>query len=271
MSQSQAIVAADWEACDSKLHELEAENSSSLSGVWFRGLPNAEWKLTTTLERRRESPFSVEEYYQLMRKTLPVAEAFAGHTQTMPEWSEPGDSFGQYFRTMPAFGYLAYLRHHGFPSPLMDWSRSPYIAAYFAFAKANVTGAEKVAIFAYSETPNNQKSNATNQPHICTHGGMALKTHARHFRQQSCYTVCVQRCDGRKRPWRLASHQTVFDLGRPGQDRLYKIEVPAAERTKVLNLLEKFNLTEFSLFGSEESLMESMAFQWIDRDAKQGT
>jgi len=264
MSPSQAIVAADWEECERKLREIETENRASRSGVYFRGLPDAEWQLTTTLERRRESPFFVEEYDQLMRRTLPEVAAFAGNTWPLPEWSEPGDNFGPYFKFMPAFGYLAYLRHHGFPSPLMDWSRSPYIAAYFAFAKANVTGAEKVAIFAYSETPNNQKSSTTNRPHILTHGGMALKTHARHFRQQACYTVCVQRRDEDGRPWQFASHQSVFDLGHTDQDRLYKIEVPAAERTKVLSLLERFNLTEFSLFGSEESLMESMAFKWID-------
>ena len=32
---------------------------------------------------------------------------------------------------------LALIRHHGFPSPIMDWSNSPWVALYFAIASFN--------------------------------------------------------------------------------------------------------------------------------------
>jgi hypothetical protein len=34
------------------------------------------------------------------------------------------------------YKYFVCLRHYGFPSPLLDWSRSPYFAALFAFSGA---------------------------------------------------------------------------------------------------------------------------------------
>ena len=43
---------------------------------------------------------------------------------------------------------MVYLRQYGFPSPLLDWSKSSYIAAYFAFSDYQ-RDAKSVAIFAF--------------------------------------------------------------------------------------------------------------------------
>jgi hypothetical protein len=39
---------------------------------------------------------------------------------------------------------------------------------------------------------------------------------------------------------------------------LWKFDLPSSEREKILGVLNDYNLNAFSLFGSEESLLETM-------------
>jgi hypothetical protein len=61
--------------------------------------------------------------------------------------------------------------------------------------------------------------------------------------------------------WRFAKHEDVFVNINPNQDVLWRLNIPWTQRLKVLKLLDSYNLNAFSLFGSEESLMETLAFR----------
>lgn len=82
-----------------------------------------------------------------------------------------------------------------------------------------------------------------------------MTTHRRHVLQQSQYSFAV----AYENDWRFASYDSVFDKGIHQQGTLWKLTIPASEAPGVLRELETYNLNAFSLFGSEESLMEALA------------
>ena len=48
------------------------------------------------------------------------------------------------------------------------------------------------------------------------------------------------------------------------QDLLWKITIPANERVEVLRFFDKVNLNEFTLFDTEEGLLEMLAMRVLD-------
>jgi hypothetical protein len=112
------------------------------------------------------------------------------------------------------------------------------------------------------------KIGGSDRPNISVVGPY-IRTHKRHYLQRSGYTICTQH--DLSSGWQFVPHQKVFDLGEARQDVLWKIVIPASERTKVLSLLDRFNLNAYSLYGSEESLMETLAMREVDLKPKPST
>jgi hypothetical protein len=172
-SQRTSVVSvADWEEFERVVKTLEDPSRKVWDEVWFRGQAHAEWPLHTTLERRSPNIRSVGKYLNLIGEIKPAIETFTGASFSMPKPNEIVEMCHEYdrfeFQLRNCAVYLAHLRHCGFPSPMLDWSHSPYVAAYFAFAHAKHNGS--VAIYAYQERPVNFKIGDSDLPQIITFG-----------------------------------------------------------------------------------------------------
>ncbi len=99
------------------------ESIDVLDAFMFRGQSNPNWDLTTTFHRAGGT--NLEDYLN----------------RILPEMSDRIETWDNKPRNLKDVNelasFLAYLQHHGFPTPLLDWTSSPYIAAYFAFEGAD--------------------------------------------------------------------------------------------------------------------------------------
>jgi hypothetical protein len=84
----------------------------------FRG-QSAPWRLRTRFHRTGRSNlyrYVSEDIGQLHRN-------LSARTRHLFDLSRP-DEFGS---------FCSLVQHHGYPTPMLDWSRSPYVAAFFAY------------------------------------------------------------------------------------------------------------------------------------------
>lgn len=240
---------------------IQAEKGMGVFGPIFRGHVAACWKLETTLERYTTRQYATREYYDVMRTASLAVNSFTEKSWNLSDKYEidentPGPPLG--------YEFMIYLRHHGFPSPLLDWTHSPYIAAFFSFRSKAPSEDNDVAIYSYVAPSWPLIAGDVNKARIDLLGPY-VTAHKRHYTQQSWYTICRKPLDNK---YVYCNQEEAIEENNTGQCWLRKYVIPRSERSKVLEKLFLMNINSYSLFGSEESLMETLAYREIEEKEK---
>jgi hypothetical protein len=252
-----------WEAFEAEVASL-AEKYQHIE-LLFRGQkpaplkekPEFPWPLATSLERRVGVNYSVAKYYENLLSVARPLETVTGKRWELPKDFEQTHDF---FRSPQGYWFMTFLRQNGFPSPLLDWTRSPYVAAFFAFQQADPKDGGSVAIFTFLEDTRDEKpcdddmieGDAT----ICRCGRW-IGTDKKHFLQQSDYTFCHKR--EKNGTLVYARHDEVLDGHGNQQHTVIRYLIPVSERKRFLQKLQLMNINPYSLFESTESLLEVIA------------
>lgn len=214
--------------------EQYKEEIAGNSDLWvYRGQPNSDWDLKSSLERFNFDP-DVEQ--QLL-------DEFKSGFELFVEKEIKYD-----------LDYLAYMQHFGVPTRLLDFTYSPYIAAYFAFEYPQN---QNVAIYSmdyksinsiFEDDFNSSIINSFSKSSYFKTVDNLIKSkkdalyfvnqfHSfdRQFTQQSIF---LANCG-----FRFSINELL-----EGQPNINKFIFSKSERTKVLIDLEKMNINGHSLF-----------------------
>ncbi len=248
------------------------ETISSTSPIIYRGQADSRWELESTLERKVKKDITVDSYFNLMLKI------WNSHTSTYKKkWPDLENEIRELnvnniylFPTTKAnsnqiISFMTHLRHHGFPSPLLDWTANPLIAAFFSFENIP-DSAEQVAIYTFREYTGHMSDMSNMLEPTSMEIGHDIPGIERHENQESHYTLCVQQNnindfknarfanmeeDINRSGFRLDSNGNDIDLDSV-KNVTNKYTIPVLERNKVLKKLQTTKFNRCFLFEESE-------------------
>jgi hypothetical protein len=209
----------------------------------YRGQENSEWRLRTSFHRTGRS--DLERY--LVHDIPDLHKALSALT---PHPFNLNDS-----QQYGAFINLA--QHHGYPTPMLDWTWSPYVAAFFAFHNVAMSAkrGKKVRIFKFDIVEWNRLNHADKffpiWPNVSILNALAFGN-PRAVPQQSISTIT--NVDD------IESHIQLIE-SKTGKTYLEVLELSARDRQYVMRELALMGITAGSLFPGLDGACESLKEQ----------
>ncbi|KAA1163822.1 FRG domain-containing protein [Pseudoalteromonas fuliginea] len=217
------VVCSSWNGFLDFFHHENAlrQNQSYV----FRGHASEEWKLEPTLKRKITDEST--DSSKIEKKTL---EAFQKHCLGRRGHNPTDLSESEWW----ALG-----QHFGLNTPLLDWSESPYVAAFFAFNSENEES-DNVIIWLLSKgvnlKPCVEKLKSENHLEFLT---PYLDENARLINQRGLFV---------RSPNMMCISEWIEEIKEDGTIDLARVLIPRSEKEFALDSLDKMNINDFTLF-----------------------
>ncbi|MDF3126116.1 FRG domain-containing protein [Rheinheimera sp. 1928-s] len=193
-------------------------------GYCFRGQSSETWDLKSTLKRQIQSD-DVSQLTQIETDVLTRFKKYCiGRRGLNPRQLEDNE-------------YWALGQHYGLNTPLLDWTDSPYVAAFFAFHSDN-SDTENVVVWALSKSVDKEINNDENLDKL-QFLDLNIDENARLINQKGLFV-------------RTPNMECVETYANSIADKPYvvlaKILIPKSERIFALDSLDKMNISSLTLF-----------------------
>lgn len=226
--------------------------------ILFRGQVNCSWGIKSSLERHGIETIECEKYYRLIDsyKPLinPLIESRYERKSTRSGYPFNFSEYEEGSWDLPEMEYLAYLRHHGFPTPLVDLSSSCFIALFFACENFNQKENTDGKVFLYFRPQ--MVAGGNNIPDL-RHIGRYVEAGKRHFAQQSQYLVPTEY----NSEWKFITFNKAIE-DKNNSHELQEIIIKQDVKSKLMKELNEMNINRYTMYLNEDALIKSLADEW---------